>query len=185
MKKIPILSIVCALFALNACDHYSERLAALDISSEDVANISPASGGDITFRQYLANEYYTLARFENDNMYDYQAAKYYTEKAESLTAGKMVSPASLNDFYIGDKDTTSLSAARSDLIYALKHYNIPENRYPLAIAQSRYDCWVEQTADYDAQSVCKKQFEDAMYSLTAYDPYSEEEFYEDIFDVFG
>lgn len=185
MKKISILSIACAIFALGACDHYSQRLAALDTSPEDVANISPAAGGDITFSQYLANEYYILAKYENDNMYDYQTAKYYTEKAESLNAGKMVAPASLNDFYIGDKDTRSLSAARKDLIYALTHYNVPENRYPLAVAQSRYDCWVEQTADYDTQSVCKKQFEDAMYSLAAYDPYSEEEFYEDIFDVYN
>lgn len=185
MKKISILSIACALFALNACDHYSDRLAALDTNSVDIANISPASGGDMTFGQYLANEYYTLARYENDNMFDYQAANYYTKKAESLSAGKMVSPARVNDFSIDDKDVTSLSSARSELIYALKHYNIPENRYPLAIAQSRYDCWVEQSADYEEQSVCKKQFEDAMHSLTAHDPYSEEEFYEDIFDIYS
>ncbi len=168
MNKFSLLSISCAVLLVSACDHYSTKLAAIDSTSPNVADISPAAGGEMTFRQYLASEYYQLARYEQDQMYDYRAAKYYTEKAEKLSQGTMVSPASLSDFDITPEKSQELTLAREGLISALHTYNVPENRYSLAMAQTRYDCWVEQQEeDHQGGDIltCKNEFKQAISSL--------------------
>ena len=168
MTKKSVLSACCAIFLVTACDHYSNDLASMDTSPTDVTAISPAAGGEMTFSQHLANEYYHLAKFEQDMMYDYQAAKLYTEKARQLSSGNLVTPSKVEDFKIGAGHQAELSRAREQLIDALKTYNMPENRYNLAMAQSRYDCWLEQqeeTQDEDAVISCKNQYHHAMASL--------------------
>lgn len=168
MKRLSILSVSCAVLALSACDHYSNKLAAMEPLSTNPAQISPAAGGEMTFRHYLANEYYHMAKYEQEEMYDYQAAKYFTEKADNLASGSMVSPASLNEFTIERDHQQELSVARAQLIDALKTYNVPENRYALAMAQSRYDCWIDQQSEsYEGNEVltCKNEFNHAMASL--------------------
>lgn len=167
MKRISILSISCVVFALTACDHYSNKLAAMEPLPVNVSRISPAAGGEMTFGQYLANEYYHLARYEQEEMYDYKAAKYYTTKAEALGAGQMVAPADIADFDIGSEKIGELAVAREQLMDALQTYNVPENRYALAMAQSRYDCWMEQESENEGHGVitCKNEFNHAMASL--------------------
>lgn len=174
MNKYSILTISCTVFMLSSCDHYSTQLAALDSPeyyTQDVSQISPAAGGgmvETTFSGYLKLEYAQLARHEQDQ-YDYRAAKYYTKKAVALSQGTMVSPAALNDFEISPENTKELTSARQDLILALKTYNISENRQALAVAQSRYDCWLEQQEEghkgYEIIS-CKTDFKHSMVSLT-------------------
>lgn len=168
MKKTYLLSICCAVLSLSGCDHYSTKLASVGASPQNIADISPAAGGEMTFSQYLASEYYQLARYEQDQRYNYKVAKYYTEKAEKLSKGQMVSPASLDDFDVKAEKAEELVQARRELIDALHTYNIPENRYSLAMAQTRYDCWVEQQnqnrKNNNAQT-CKNEFKHAISSL--------------------
>lgn len=168
MNKKAILSVCCAVFVVTACDHYSTKLASMDGQSGHLAGITPAAGGEMTFGQHLANEYYHLARYEQDKMYDYQAAKLYTEKAEQLSSGTMVSPSKVSDFKIEPEQKEELSRAREQLIDALTVYNVPENRYNLAMAQSRYDCWLEQQEESRQDNeiiTCRNEFRHAMASL--------------------
>lgn len=173
MKKISFLSTVCALSVLSACDHYSTRMAAIEPPNQSIYKIEPAAGGaimsNVSYSQILANEYYNLARHEQEEMYDYKAAKYYLTKAEKLNQGQMVSPAKLSDFEVGSAQSQELSDARINLISALKTYNIPENRHGLAMAQTRFDCWVEQyaeTRNEEAAMRCKNDFLQSLASLT-------------------
>ena len=172
MNKKAILSACCAVFLVTACDHYSTKLASMDGHSGQLAGISPAAGDEMTFGQHLANEYYHLARYEQDKMYDYQAAKLYTRKAQQLSNGTMVSPSNVSDFKIKPEQREELSRAREQLIDALTIYNVPENRYNLAMAQSRYDCWLEQQEESHQDNeiiTCRNEFRHAMASLMAPD----------------
>jgi OOP family OmpA-OmpF porin len=190
MTKIPLLTMICATVTLGACDHYSTKLASLAPSQTDishVAEISPAAGGEMNFSDYLTNEYLQLANYEQNIRQDYTAAQYYTRKIEKLENGQMVSPASFDDFKIKSSQIGELGMARTDLVDAMHTYNIPENRYVLAIAQSRYDCWMDQVEDRPEESraySCKVQFNQAMSSLIMPEYLdSEEMFYDEFFDV--
>ena len=192
MKKFSILSIISTVFVLGACDHYSTKLASIESPQrtpyQDVNMISPAAGGafldEMTFKDYLLNEYVQLANYEHGIRGDYKAAKYYTHKIEKLQQGQMVAPASFRDFKIGSVHVSELKQARYDLVEAMQVFNIPENRYALAIAQSRYDCWMDQTEENKEFSACEIEYKQAMDSLLiSSDYYSEEEFYNDLFDV--
>ena len=192
MKKTSILSIISTVFVLGACDHYSTKLASMDSPQrapyQDVSAIMPAAGGyfldEMTFKDYLLNEYKQLANYEHGIRGDYQAAKYYTQKIEKLQQGQMVAPASFSDFKIGKVYRQDLKDARYDLVEAMQVFNIPENRYALAIAQSRYDCWMDQTEEHKEFSGCEMEFKQAMDSLVIpLDYYSDEDFYNDFFDI--
>jgi hypothetical protein len=168
MYKKPVFSVLCAALLLTACDHYSNKLASMEPPAGNVHDISPAAGDAMTFSQYLANEYYHLARTEQSQNYDYKAAKLYTEKMEQLTYGRLVAPSSVEDFDIKGEERAEAAQARIQLIDALKTYNIPENRAILARAQSRYDCWLDQledTQDAAKPLPCKAEFQQAMASL--------------------
>lgn len=176
MRKISLLSISCAVLAISACDHYSEDLAALkapqpSIQQQSVSEISPAAGGtmgEMSFSGYLQSEYTQLARYEQ-SLYDYKAANYYTKKAKSLAEGTLVAPGSIREFSIQGDQKEELVRAREDLINALKTYNTPDNRYSLAMAQTRYDCWLEQVEESQNDEVitCKNEFRHSMASLIA------------------
>ena len=167
MSNFSLLSISCAVLILCACDHYSEQLAAMSAHQQDTTQISPAAGGELSFGGYLKSEYMQLALYEQ-GQYDYKAANYYTKKAKSLSDGSLVSPGSMGEFDIKPYKKEELARAREDLINALNIYNLPENRYTLATAQTRYDCWLEQeeeNRENDEVITCKNEFKHSMASL--------------------
>lgn len=173
-------TILSSILFLGACTHYSDNLAALDnkmktqpatmaygVSPQDIA---PAAGGTgpNMLPQYLAREYYDLARYENDKAYDYKAAKNYTNKAVIASKGQMTIPAKISSYDLAPEKAKELSVARSELITALKTQNTPENAGTLAKAQSRFDCWIEreeEAADTSHAATCKSEFEGAMAML--------------------
>ncbi len=187
MKKLLLLTVACGGLAMTGCDHYSSRLASIEPINDpppqqvayyynkgtDVAQISPAAGqaviDDRTFGQYLRNEYIKLAKYEHDEAYDYRAAKYYMDKIEALGKGIMVSPASFHDFEISEDRLETLTAAREELLHSLTTYQSPENRYNLAKAQSRFDCWMEHAEESDNKQKsqqCRTEFREAIDALT-------------------
>lgn len=182
MKTVSFISFA-ALLALGGCSHYSDDLASLEGKVSKPApttlaasypvepqNIAPAAGmaSNQTLNATLASEYFTMARFENDKAYDYKAAKYYTGKARQAAEGKLVVPSKVSAFDIPADKQGELNAARGELIAALKAQNTPENAQALAVAQTRYECWLEraeEAADEAHYSSCKSEFEAAMAQL--------------------
>lgn len=119
--------------------------------------------------QYLAREYYAMAKYENDTAYDYRAAKSYTQKAMMAAKGKAVAPSKLESFDLNAQRAAELNTARAQLTTALAEQNTLENAQSLAKAQARYECWIERAeeavndAHYES---CKSEFEAAMATLT-------------------
>ena len=145
MKNVRNLFVFTSVLLLGACSHYSDDLSSLDkgmkaqpaVYAQNMAphDIAPAAGGAGTtgsMAQYLARDYYELARFENDKAYDYKAAKNYTQKAMVASKGQMPMPARLSDYDIPSDKNADLKAARADLVNALKTQNNPENQQALA-----------------------------------------------------
>lgn len=185
MNKSMLLLGTVALLGLNACDHYSDKMAALDkaepqmIASysqpSDITQIEPAAGfsmgaathavvSTMPFSGYLRNNYIEQARYE-ESVADYKAAKTYTEKAYTLSNGQLVAPERIGALDIPEAKRLVLQQARTDLISALKTKNIPQNRSTLAKAQVSFDCWVDQAIEAKKQSTCKNRFTQAMTAL--------------------
>lgn len=179
--KTSLVTCLMATLVLGACSHYSDDLASLDKKMAQPApatlayntatpqDIAPAAGGSYgEFSQYLAREYYDMAKYENEKAYDYKAAKNYTKKAVTAAKGQMTVPSKVSAFDIPDEQIGELNDARSRLISALKEQNTPENAATLAKAQCRYECWLEraeEAADESHYANCKNEFEGAMASL--------------------
>lgn len=180
--KIASVTACIAVLLLGACSHYSEELSALDSdmaaapqtfaynAAATPQDITPAAGGaGPSFTQYLARDYYELAKYENDKAYDYKAAKLFTQKAMDAAKGSTPAPTAVSSYDIPDHLKPSLDAAQRDLIIALKDRNTPENAAALANAQTQYECWLdraEEATDANHYAGCQSAFEGAMAALT-------------------
>ena len=175
-----ILTVSIAALTLSACSHYSDDLASMDgkyskpvqtaAYGTNPQDIAPAAGvaSNQTLNQTLANEYYTMARYENDTAYDYKAAKAFTQKARLAAEGKLVVPSKVSSYDVPPEKQGELNQARSELITALKTQNSPENAAALGTAQARFECWLERSeeaADEAHYQSCKNDFQAAMAQL--------------------
>ena len=183
MTRFSNILFVAATLALGACSHYSDDLSSLDgamksnnafayAAPSSPQDIAPAAGGPAitggSINNFLARDYYDLARYENDKAYDYKAAKQFTQKAMSAQKGQLTAPSKISSYDIPSSRVGELAQARSNLIAALKEQNTPENAPVLAKAQSSFDCWVERAEEADEDThfaECKSQFEQSMVTL--------------------
>lgn len=184
MTRFPKVLFVLSALTVGACSHYSDDLASLDgamksnqsFAAANIApqDIAPAAGGPVltggSINDFLARDYYELARHENDKAYDYKAAKQFTSKAISANKGQLTTPSKISAFDVPKERVGELTQARADLIAALKQQNTPENAATLAKAQTSFDCWIERAEEADDAghyAECKSQFEQSMVNLVA------------------
>lgn len=132
---------------------------------EKVRTTAPAGDG---FNERLAKEYKALALFEADEMGDWQDADFFA--AKSLKAGHGDSPMPSDPA----KWDISSAAARSDLAAAHADLTavLPDGRtkapVEAAVAQAKYDCWVEQEEEgfqQDHIAACRTAYVTAMDAL--------------------
>jgi len=192
MKRTFLSFALVSTALLGACDHYSEKLAALDselggtsptvYASADPSslnNVATAAGGAtvapaVPYDHALAQAYYERAKEENSVM-DYQAAQYFTAKAEEALQGKIPMPARQDQFGISRaEENPELDAARTKLIAALQAPKTPENQQALIEAQVNYDGWVDQVAEgkEGAALTCRDSFMNALSKIE--DPFRQE-----------
>ncbi len=156
-----------SLLILSGCDHYSTRMD--DEMTPDLTINQSTFNQPETFSDYLIVEYYNLARYEHNQMYDYKAASHYLKKAEKLASGHMVSPDKVKGAKVPVAYRPELKAARKNLMIAIREYAIPQNRIALALAQTRFDCWIDQAKEWPENPeklTCKTQFKESMNKLT-------------------
>lgn len=186
--SLKALALVSAL-TLSACGHYSDDLASLEkdfqtgtspqqyaMNAQGLNTVTPAAGGAVaaeavSFSRSLALEYYAMAKYENDELYDYRAAKYYTEKASAAVKGEHVPVGYVGEFKIDEESTTELKQARAELIDAMRFKMLPENYARLAQAQAQYDCWLDQAEEGQKDMTCRAGFFEALAAVN--DPYVE------------
>lgn len=124
------------------------------------------SGSD--FDSYLAREYRDFFLYEADLMYDWIDADYFAEKALQADARDSVQPENPADWDIDDEHMAELVDARSDLVAALNAGAKEQAPEEAAIAQVKYDCWVEQQEEGHQPThiaACRDDFRAAMARL--------------------
>jgi len=135
---------------------------------DEIRARTPAGAG---FDQQLAQEYKTLAIYEADEMYDWIDAENHAVKGNMAAEGNVPMPYVPAEWDIEDPaKLQELELARAELISALDAGGRTTAPEEAAIAQAKYDCWVEQQEEghqLDHIAACREQFLAAMENLKA------------------
>lgn len=156
-NRIALAIFIPCLMVLTAC------LGSLPL----VGDSSMVTGG--SFQDHLANEYTNLAEYEDEYMNHPKDAAHFEAKARRVSRGQRVLPDMVDSRNIPDFAVEELERARIRLMDALRTMNTRNNEPLLALAQSRYDCWLSHQEDYpvkDAYISCKMFFYDALSLLS-------------------
>lgn len=150
MKTMGYVSLFAGAALLAGCVGQDvDRLNATDIS------------GGTPFTQQLAVEYRDLANFEANEMLDWTDAEYFARKGLASAAGEVVEPSVLADWNLPVDSVDELTTARGMLMDALA--TGARETFPIeaAIAQAKFDCWVEQQEENiqpDHIAACRDEF---------------------------
>ena len=158
MQILRGLMIVAGVAALAACDFNKFD------EVEAVNEVQPVGS---PFTQKLTAEYRDFINSELDQS-DHADAIHFARKGLSSARGDVVMPEPLGDWNIQPENMDELSVGRSRMI-AMFDLGARE-MYPdvSAVAQSRYDCWMEQQEENfqpDDINRCKREFLAALEQL--------------------
>ncbi len=161
LRGIPFLALIAAtsLVAVGCTGFKSQ-------SEVDALNEAQAVGSPFT--QALASEYRDMANREQNVMFDYPDALHFARKGLAASAGEVVLPEPVSDWNLKPEHVEELSSARSKLVMALDRGAREANPSVAAVAQARFDCWIEQQEENwqkEDISGCKAQFFDALNTL--------------------
>ncbi len=158
------LGLVAAVLTLSACTGGG-------FSENDALNKANASGSPFT--QQLTAEYKAFSNYLLKDMKDYADSVHFSRKGLASASGDNVMPEPVNDWNLAAAQIPALSDARARLVSAFDRGAREIIPGQSAVAQARYDCWIEQ----DEGSVndtnkrgnldCKAQFEAAMAAVEA------------------
>lgn len=127
-----------------------------------------ARGPDMSFHGILAEEYRALAAYEEQVHGHDRDAEYFAARASKAAWGRDIEPARPGEHVIPDYARGELENARRQLVNSLQALKTEDNEKLLAMAQSRFDCWVIHRADFpqkDAFFSCREDFYKAMSLL--------------------
>ena len=142
-------------------------------------NVEQLNDTDIpgdSFTQNLAREYRDLANFEAFEMQDWADAEYFAQKGLQSSAGGVVEPAVLAEWDLPSGALGDLTDGRARLVAALNASGRDNFSMEAAIAQSRFDCWVEQQEENhqpDHIAACRDEFFAALAILEGVAPADE------------
>lgn len=96
------------------------------------------------FTQQLAAEYRDYANAEQDHNFDYPDALHFARKGLAAASGEVVMPEPISDWNLKAEHIEQLSDARARLIVAFDLGAREMAPKEAAIAQARFDCWIEK-----------------------------------------
>lgn len=149
-----------AVLALAACSNSK--------SFSEVNALNNAKAVGSPFTQALASEYRDFANSELNKEYDYPDALHFARKGLAAAAGETVLPEPISDWNLLPEHMNELSTARGRLLVAFDMGAREMAPKEAAVAQVRFDCWIEQQEEnWQAKDIrgCKEQFKDAMDKL--------------------
>ncbi|HEY8963344.1 MAG TPA: OmpA family protein [Alphaproteobacteria bacterium] len=165
MFRFRHLGLMAAVLTFSACSMaqgYSE-----------VNALNKANAGGSPFTQQLTAEYKAFSNYLLNDMKDYADALHFARKGLASASGENVMPEPVNDYDLEAAEITELSDARARLVSAFDRGAREIIPGKSAVAQARYDCWIEQdegsvndtgkTGNLD----CKGQFMAAMQEVEA------------------
>ncbi len=160
MKSVRNFVLAAGVIVLSSCtmfDTYSE-----------VEALNEAQAVGSPFTQALANEYKSFANRELDEMMDYPDALHFARKGLAAASGEAVMPEPVSDWNLDENHIKELGAARGRLVVA---YDLGAREIApasAALAQAKFDCWIEQQEEnWQTEEIlsCKRDFMNAMAEL--------------------
>ncbi len=149
------------LLALAGCSSNPRSFSEVKALNETKAVGSP-------FTQALAAEYRVFVNDDLSKEHDYPNALHFARKGIAAANGDTVLPEPVSDWNLLPEDVQALSAARGRLLAAFDRGARELSPKETAVAQVRYDCWIEQQEDdwYSKQNhSCKSEFESSLGHL--------------------
>ncbi len=158
MKSWVVTLALAGFFILGAC-------------RSDIAAVFPASGAH-SFHTLLAHEYRNIAAYEEEEKMRGQEAALFQSKARRALRHQRILPENPADYDVPDDARAALEEAYIILADALDYLKTSENELLLALAQTRFDCWLltqRHFSDADNYIACRDQFKEAIARLSVSD----------------
>ncbi|MEQ8443757.1 MAG: OmpA family protein [Alphaproteobacteria bacterium] len=152
-----LISLVGGAVLLAGCSVYGNL--------EDLQNADRTGSA---FTNALANEYQAFAEFEMFEMRDYVDGDHFARKGLRAAAGEVVLPEDPANWDVPADRMNVLNGARNRLLRALDGGGRDMFPAEAALAQAKYDCWVEQQEENhqpDHIAACMDEFVAAMEKL--------------------
>ncbi len=160
MNKVKGLMLgMAAVCTLGACSYDS-------FSEVEALNSSQAVGSPFT--QRLAAEYREFSNVELKEMFDYPDALHFARKGLAASSGEAVLPEPISDWNLSPEHVNELGTSRGRLMNVLDMGAREMMPDQAAIAQARFDCWIEQQEENwqnDDISTCKNDFISVLKTL--------------------
>lgn len=162
MRTLKTLAIAALLItSLSGCSVFESR--------QEISMLNKAQAGGAPFTQQLTSEYRNFANYLHDSM-DNADAIHFSRKGMDAAQGREVLPESVSDWNVPLQSVREFAESRARLINA---YDLGAKELApqiAAVAQARFDCWIEQVESSwafgdDRDASCKQQFMDAMGQL--------------------
>lgn len=154
-----LLTATCIL-SLSACSMFTQHS-----ELEALNNAQPAGS---PFTQHLTAEYRSFANNEMEEMMDYPDSIHFARKGIAAAQGEVVMPEPVSDWDLTPAHMDELSTARARLVNALDRGARQIAPKQSAIAQGRFDCWIEYQEENwgdSGPSQCKTMFYQALEHL--------------------
>lgn len=134
----------------------------------DVERLNDTSAGGDAFTQQLTAEYRDLANFEADQL-DWRDADHFARKGLAAAAGEAIGPDDVGSRMLPADAASEASEARGDLLAALDGGARSDFPIEAAIAQAKFDCWLEQAEEGshpDHTAACRDEFYAALAAIS-------------------
>jgi OOP family OmpA-OmpF porin len=135
---------------------------------DEVKALNDASGSGNAFTQALTTEYKNFVNSELDTYEDHADSLHFSRKGLAAARGDMVMPEPVSDWNVlpGHAEELINSRARLVNVFALGAREMQPQLS--AVAQARFDCWIEEQEENFQQnniSACKSDFMNALAQL--------------------
>ncbi len=160
-KMRAILGILAVSFVLAGCSGLT--------TNTDVEKLNEAKAVGSPFTQRLTAEYRAYMKTKQKWL-DYADAKHFAKKGLLAAEGQVVLPEPLSNWHLDDISAKEIRAARIELLQALNGGGRAMAPFEAALAQAKFDCWIEQAEQSWASNLppaCRAEFERAMAELNA------------------
>lgn len=138
------------------------------VTGYNVDEMRTAEATGAPFTTALTAEYRDLTEFEADEMVDWHSADLYARKGLMAAEGSEVQPEAVGDWRIPESMVQEFSDGRARLVSLLDASARTKAPEDAAIAQTRFDCWLEQQEEghqLDHIARCREEFYAALDRL--------------------